>query len=77
MSIAEMLAEMRTSEELSGAFDAKINPSSTLTNNPFAPNTENVTQQSLLMKRNRGLALRMCREAGVTPLHCVEGEDRG
>jgi len=67
MAIAEMLAEMRTSAELSGAFDAKINPSSTLTNNPFAPNTENVTQQSLLMKRNRGLALRMCREAGVPP----------
>ena len=66
MAIAEMLAEMRTSAELSGAFDAKINPSSTLTINPFAPNTD-VTQQSLLMKRNRGLALRMCREAGVTP----------
>ncbi|HET7157530.1 MAG TPA: hypothetical protein VFI62_00945 [Burkholderiales bacterium] len=46
VSIADVLAEMRCSEEPSGAFDAKINPGSNLINNPFAVGTENFTQQA-------------------------------
>lgn len=78
VSIADVLAEMRCSEELSGAFDAKINPGSKFTNNPFAVGTENVTQQSVLIKRNPGIAVRMCREAGVKlPPALRQGGDRG
>ena len=77
-SIANVLAEMRCSEELSGAFDAKINPGSKFSNNPFAVGTENFTQQARLIKCNPGLALRMCREAGVTPPWTLRrGGDRG
>jgi hypothetical protein len=67
--IADLLTEMRSSDDLPGAFDANLHAHGKLSNNPFA--TENETQQALLLLRTPGLAARMRREAGVTQLSTV------
>ncbi len=67
VSIADLRTEMRSSDDLAGSFDANLHGHGKLSNNPFATEDENEMQQALLLLRTPGLALRMCREAGVTP----------
>ena len=63
--VGDLLTEMRSSAEFAGAFDSKPSGSTKLANNPWNPETENVTQQALLLRRNPGMAARLRREAGV------------
>jgi hypothetical protein len=63
VTIADVLTDMRNSEDLSGAFDAKLNPAGELSGNPWSREGRNLTQQALLLKRNPPLAARYQREA--------------
>jgi hypothetical protein len=67
VSLNDLLTEMR-SGEFAHAFDGNADGANTpkpLANNPWAPDTLNVTEQYRLLRKNPGLAKRMQREAGV------------
>jgi hypothetical protein len=66
VSIADVLTDMRNSEELAGAFDAKLNPGAKLSGNPWSPEGLSLTQQALLLKRNPTLAARYQKEANAS-----------
>ena len=63
VSLSDLMTNMRSSSEFAGAFDNKPQGPVKLANNPWVPETENLTQQALLLQRNPGMAARMRQEA--------------
>ena len=63
VSLSDLMTDMRSSTEFAGAFDNKPQGPVKLANNPCVAETENLTQQALLLRRNPGMAARMRQEA--------------
>jgi hypothetical protein len=59
------LADMCSSAEFAGAFDARPSTLAKLVNNPWQPETKDLTQQALLLRRNPAMAARVRQEAGI------------
>jgi hypothetical protein len=70
LSLSDLMTDMRSSAEFAGAFDSRPQGTVRLANNPFDPETENLTQQALLLRRNPGMAARMRQEAKKNAERC-------